>query len=144
MEAKTMASTQQTLEQRRAARAWQCVEEAKQQQDVVKKKYSTMARKLPSLIQVNGLGQSLAFVYSKAKFEERNRGEEAQANELIFNQVSDWVKGELRISGDKNLLKILVERKSDFYRRATAEAIAFLNWLKRFAEAELPMEEVGE
>jgi CRISPR-associated protein Cmr5 len=144
MEGKTMASKQQTLEQKRAAQAWQCVEEVKQRSDNVRGKYSTLARKLPSLVQVNGLGQALAFVYSKAKFQEKNRGPEAEANGLIFTQVSGWVKEELGISGAENLLKLVVERKSDFYRRATAEAIAFLNWLKRFAEAELPTEEARE
>jgi CRISPR-associated protein Cmr5 len=143
MEAKTMASQQQTIEQQRAARAWQCIEEVKRQDNEAKKKYSTQARKFPSLIQVNGLGQALAFVYSKAKFQERNRGAEARANGLLFNQVSNWVKGELKVSGDENLLRLVVGQKSDFYRRATTEAIAFLNWLKRFAEAELPTEEGG-
>jgi CRISPR-associated protein Cmr5 len=35
------------------------------------------------------------------------------------------------------LLNWVVEKDSVAYRRATAEALAFLNWLKRFAEAEL-------
>lgn len=130
-----MSSRQQTLEQKRAARAWQCVEEANRQDDEVKKKYSTQARKLGGLIQTNGLGQSLAFVYSKAKFWEQKRGPEARANGMIFTQVSEWIKGELGLSGDENLLKIIVGRDSAFYRRATNEALAFLNWLKRFAEA---------
>ena len=110
-----MVSRQQTIEQRRAARAWQCIEEAKRQSDEVKKKYSTQARKFPSLIQVNGLGQALAFVYSKAKFREQKRGAEAQANGLLFDQVSDWVRGELKVSGDENLLRLVVGQKSDFY-----------------------------
>jgi CRISPR-associated protein Cmr5 len=138
-----MSSRQQTLEQKRAARAWQCVEEANRQDDEIKKKYSTQARKLGSLIQTNGLGQSLAFVYSKAKFREKKRGPEAQANGMLFTQLSDWVKGKLSASGE-DLLKAIVEEDNVFYRRATVEALAFLEWLKRFAEAELPTEEAEE
>jgi CRISPR-associated protein Cmr5 len=141
-----MASKQQTLEQKRAARAWQCVQEANRQDDKVKKKYSTQARRLSSLVQTNGLGQALAFVYSKAKFKEKERKAEALANGMIFDQVSEWVKKKLRVSDDEHLLSVIVDRDRDsaFYRRATVEAMAFLNWLKRFAEAELPAEEAGE
>jgi CRISPR-associated protein Cmr5 len=35
----------------------------------------------------------------------------------------------------------VLQNDSASYRRATVEALAFLTWLKRFAEAELPAEE---
>jgi len=40
-----------------------------------------------------------------------------------------------------DLLQWVLENDSVAYRRATTEALAFLTWLKRFAEAELPTEE---
>ena len=139
-----MTSRQQTIEQKRAAKAWQCIEEVQQKKDeLIKKKYGSLARKLPSLIQVNGLGQTLAFIYAKARSQESNRGAEARASGMIFSQVSDWVKGELNVADSGDLLEVLVKRDSRFYRRATAEALAFLNWLRRFAEAELPTEDGG-
>jgi len=37
-----------------------------------------------------------------------------------------------------------MKQNSDAYRRATTETLAFVNWLKRFAEAEIPEGEEGE
>lgn len=141
-----MISPQQTKDQERANAAWRCVEEAGRQSPDFKKRYGTLARRLPSLIQTNGLGQALAFLYSKAKFAEPEdrRSAEAKANGAIFTQVGDWVKKELNVATQDNLLRVLVREPTAFYRRATAEALAFALWLRRFAEAELPSEEGGE
>jgi len=38
---------------------------------------------------------------------------------------------------EKSLMEEVVSRDSADYRRAAAEAMAFLMWLRRFAEAEL-------
>lgn len=142
-----MISPQQTKDQERANAAWRCVEEAGQQSPDFKKRYGTLARKLPALIQTNGLGQALAFLYSKAKFAEAEdkRSSEAKANGTIFNQLSDRVMKELEIASQDQgkLLRVLVQQQTAFYRRATAEALAFALWLRRFAEAELPSEEGG-
>jgi CRISPR-associated protein Cmr5 len=35
----------------------------------------------------------------------------------------------------------VLQNDSAAYRRATIESLAFLTWLKRFAEAELPTED---
>jgi CRISPR-associated protein Cmr5 len=81
----------------------------------------------------------MAFLYAKAKIHEQKRGAEARANEVLYNDVSSWVMQELK-AGTRKILDWLLDQKttSHDYRRATAEALAFLNWLKRFAEAELP------
>jgi CRISPR-associated protein Cmr5 len=89
-----------------------------------------LARSAPADIQANGLGQTLAFW--KAKGEEHHR--------CLFDHVSQWVKGQIGFSDDDLLQWVVTAADTDGYRRATAEAIAFLIWLKRFAEAELPRE----
>lgn len=135
-------SQRQTTEQRRAAEAWRCVREAAGKSDAFRKRYGTLARNLPTLIQVNGLGQTLAYVYAKANMPGRNRKDADLANEAIFDDLSKWVKPELgKADIDGNLLQMLLGQTSDFYRRATAEAMGFATWLRRFAEAELPTEE---
>lgn len=126
-----MPSQQQTLEQRRAASAWQKIQEVNGQPDAFKKKYSGLARKAPALIMTAGLGQALAFWRAKA-------GGKADEHQMLYNHLSTWVMGEMKMSGSDDLLGGILRQSSTVYRQATAEALAFLVWLKRFAEAELP------
>lgn len=121
-------SNQRSLEQERAKKAWEAVSKAKKSPDY-QKKYKSLARSAPASIQQNGLGQSLAFWRAKPK-------DEHQID--LFNAISDWVKNQIKWQGNKHLLDWIVQdAKTDEYRRATSEAIAFLQWVKRFAEAEL-------
>jgi CRISPR-associated protein Cmr5 len=121
-------SRQRSLEQERAKAAWERVSAVKGQSFAGK--YGQLARNSPANIQANGLGQTLAFW--KAKGEEHHRH--------LFNHVSEWVKGQIGFSDGDLLQWVVTTADTDGYRRATAEAIAFLIWLKRFAEAELPRE----
>lgn len=157
-----MPSQQQTLEQKRAAQAWEDVTEAlkqartsaqaassvqKEALDALKRlqtergaedfkgKYGTLARKAPSLITSMGLGQTLAFLRAKGK----NVGWDEHT--ILSRHISQWVVGQIGKSGD--LLDIVRQENSEVYRQATSEAIALLVWLKRFAEAELPDAEGG-
>lgn len=121
-------SRQRSLEQERAKEAWERVTGRKNQNYA--SKYGQLARSAPADIQANGLGQTLAFW--KAKGEAHHQA--------LFDDVSQWVKGQLNFSDGDLLQWIIKTADTDGYRRATAEAIAFLTWLKRFAEAELPKE----
>jgi len=135
-------SKRQTIEQKRAAYAWKCVEGANKQSDNFRKRYGTLARNMASLIQVNGLGQTLAFVYSKAKLASKKRSDKERANEQIFYDLSKWVKQSLGKEEEKgDLLQIITNESSAFYRRATVEALGLIIWLRRFAEGVLPTEE---
>lgn len=159
-----MPSRQQTLEQKRAARAWhdvtnalndakRAVETALQEQKTEKQReelkkirdrlysidggekfkgaYGTLARKTPAMIMSAGLGQTLAFLRAKGKkqwWDEHN---------ILYIHLSEWVSKRLADTGG-DLLDVVRQNGSDVYRMAIAEALAFLSWLKRFAEAELP------
>lgn len=161
-----MPSQQQTLEQKRAAQAWQNVTNAlnearrevetalaaarqrddrqlirdlenrlnrlntQQGGDEFRGKYGTLARKAPALITSMGLGQTLAFLRAKGK----NDGWDEHT--ILSRHISGWVVGQIGKTGD--LLDVVRQESSEVYRQATAEALAFLGWLKRFAEAELP------
>lgn len=155
-----MSSQQQTLEQRRAAKAWQCVtgaldqarkeasealeqrEKAGELQKVIEElnrdggkkflaSYAGLARKVPGLIASAGLGQTLAFLRAKGG------GCGWDPHEVLYRQVSEWVVGWLGKPGE-DLLNVIREHSSEVYRLATSEALAFLLWVKRFAEASLP------
>ena len=124
-----MTSVLRTLEQKRAKHAWDCVQEVKSQPFA--SDYRSIAVKVPSLILTNGLGQTLAFLRAKGE------GEPGNEHEILYQHIEEWLQKQLGIN--KNLLDWLVNTAtSQQYRLATMEALALLQWLKRFAEAELP------
>lgn len=112
----------QTLEQQRAAAAWRAVQAVP---DSKSKEFKSVATSLPANIQANGLGQTMAFLEAKGKDEHR----------AAFRAVTDWVKQRLGIT-DANFIEwLMAKATTEQYRHATAEAIAFAIWMKRFAEA---------
>jgi CRISPR-associated protein Cmr5 len=116
--------TQQTLQQKRAASAWQIigqVPEAKHNE------YVSLLRGLPALIQTDGLGQTLAFLLAKGKGS-------TNAHQFAYDHLSKWVTEQLG-APSQDLLPFILEVDTATYRRATTEALAYLHWIKRFAEA---------
>lgn len=131
----------QTLEQRRAKQAWDDVQAVVNHPDgEFKKRYGSLARRVPTLVLTNGLGQTLAFLLSKSKNNEDNS--EQNEHGLLFHQISNWTMSRVAPGAkDSDLLVWILNNNSDAYRLATVEALAYLTWLKRFAEAVLPTEE---
>jgi CRISPR-associated protein Cmr5 len=129
MSGATQQSRQRSLEQKRAARAWQCVQAVKGTSWA--SAYGQLARSVPALVQVNGLGQALAFLRAKGK-----KGDNEHAR--LAADISRWVSMQLlRDERDDLIPWITRQATAAEYRRATAEALTFLVWLRRFAEAEL-------
>ncbi|MFQ3534777.1 MAG: type III-B CRISPR module-associated protein Cmr5 [Aggregatilineales bacterium] len=121
-------SAQQTLQQRRAKHAWGKIEEVAKGSDNTKKKYGSLVRGLPQLIQTDGLGQMLAFLLAKSG------GDSQSEHGLAYAHIADWIKTEFKLS-DNKLMEWLLQQPTSEYRRTTAEVLAYINWLKRFAEA---------
>ncbi len=119
-----------TLEQRRAGRAWDVVQRAKQEQGNHQrqdpKKFGGQAKKLPTRIMAAGLGQALAFLKAK------------DYAPGLLAELTDWIVARIppKQGEPEELLERIVKGDSDFLRRATDEVLAFLVWLNRFAEAE--------
>jgi len=128
-----MPTIQQTLEQRRARDAWECVRQAQKQPGKIKKGYSSLARSFPALVQTAGLGQALAFLCAKSKGSKDNN-----EHSLLYTHLRQWVMKRCFPNQSGDLLNTIITNSSDAYRRATIEALAYAAWLKRFAEAELP------
>jgi CRISPR-associated protein Cmr5 len=132
------------LEKGRAEFAYRCVEEAIEtfKEDSKKQKeYKSYTRKIPTMILSNGLGQTLAFI--KAKSEKGN------AYDLIYKQLTEYMKSDhtarIKMPQEKNeLIEWVISCNSSTYRYITQEILAFLNWLKRFAEGLIEVEEEGE
>jgi len=115
---------QQTLQQKRAAYAWAAIEKVPSN---IQKQYGSLVRGLPALIQSDGLGAALAFLKAKAA------GKQDKPHMVAYNHITGWVQQELEVKGD--FLEWLLNQPSTDYRRATTEVLAYLNWIKRFAEA---------
>lgn len=130
---KTRQSARQTMEQQRAKQAWDAVEAVKNESDQARRKfhneYGTLVRGLPAMIQVNGLASTTAFLQAKAK----SGNDEKREYSILYEQLSQRLNKYLY--DNRDLMQIIMDGSSDQYRRATAEAIAYGNWLKRFVEA---------
>lgn len=123
-----------TLDQRRAHHAWQSIARLKKKGQVEQGDYAREAKKLPMRIMSAGLGQALAFLRAKAS--------EKPGLQQLYHDLTDWVfQGrKLRGKAPKSLLQSIIEGDAVFLRRATDEVLAYLEWLNRFAEAEIKVD----
>ena len=91
---------------------------------------------LPALIRMNGLGQALAFFRMKG---------EGTAHDTIYRMVGAWLcdaSSEGRIfSESADALSAITQSDMAHYMAAQNEALALLQWLKKFAVALLPKED---
>jgi CRISPR-associated protein Cmr5 len=123
-----MRSSLATLEQKRAAHCWACVAQVVERKSKVEQKdFGTQAKKLPTRIMAAGLGQALAFLEAKDYAPD------------LRDALADWIHIRRPASSDSRDAKRLVVRiihgDADFLRFATAECLAYLQWLVRFADA---------
>jgi CRISPR-associated protein Cmr5 len=114
----------QTRDQKYAARAFAQVSGVLEKD--WKKKYGSMAHKLPVLVRSAGLAQALGFVEA--------RGEEPQKRllEHLAQTVGAGTKDDLL---NRSRTASLPE-----YMRLTREVMAALQWYKRFAQSVLEVE----
>ena len=116
----------QTKEQQRSEFA------LKQVQEIfgvpVKKDDANFVVGVPTMILTNGLGQTLAFLLSKGKPQHTG----------TFRAVQSWLGREmpdLATAQEMNFLQKLAAADQRDYLRAQREALAMLEWLKRYARA---------
>jgi CRISPR-associated protein Cmr5 len=124
------ADKRTTPDQERAAHAWQVVQDARNNEKEEKKReFGTQAKKLPTRILTSGLGPALAFLEAK-DYAPRLR-----------HALADWLQHRRPLPGQptaeqKRLVVRIIHGDADFLRFATAECLAYLQWLVRFTEAE--------
>lgn len=144
-----------TIEQESAQMAWICAKKAKDSLKADKfEKYISLVKKLPTLIMVNGLGQSLAFLTAKAKLK-YNKVNMDKEEGLLYCQVEEWL---IRTSSQSYNEKLSHENENEptkllyritfgtsiQYQQATNEALLFTKWLKSFADGLQEKREVKE
>lgn len=119
----------QTLSQRRASFAVERVRAVASEEFA--NEYRSYAASLRAMIQMNGFGQALAFCRSK-----RGQGKSDRAYQALYELVSEWLTGEGQpYAGAGDALAGVTAESMSAYRLAQTEALALLDWVKRFASA---------
>jgi CRISPR-associated protein Cmr5 len=119
-----------TLEQQRAAHALQQVNAVKVEKFA--SEYKSYAESLSATIVMNGLGQAAATLLARAK----GKSGTEDAHRRLFESLEDWLSSPLsRVGLQKPLIDSLVNSDQATYCHAQAEALAYLIWLKKFAQA---------
>jgi CRISPR-associated protein Cmr5 len=111
-----------TLEQQRARHAWE-----KAQQGIAQhgKDYANDAKGLPALIMNSGLMQVMAFCHDKGG-----------RHETLAQHLREWLHRQCSTPQDfEGFMQHLMEAEPRRYQMITAEAFAWLRWLKQMAAA---------
>lgn len=120
------------LEQERAEYALKCIDEVKGDQKVGPK-YKIYVHRLPTMVQVNGLGQALTQIASDLG------GADAPAARRLLGDLRGWLIDRRHIYPDDpkgtDLLHALMAGDRATYLRAYEETIELCNWLKKLADA---------
>ena len=113
-----------TLEQRRAQDAWnRCAGNTKDNKPA--KEYVNLAKGLPALVMNSGLMQVMAFLHTKGG-----------THEALAGHLRDWLHGRFKVRSDfKGFMEDLMVAKPHEFRAITAEALAWLKWLRQMAAA---------
>ena len=122
----------QTIQQQRARYALERIGKVGAQGDAIKAR----ASELPAMIQMNGLGQAAAFYRMKG---------EKHGHRPLYDILSAWLcrdanqlnyAPEPGIYGSHgDLIDGITQSNQQDYRLAQAEALALMEWVKRFAKA---------
>jgi CRISPR-associated protein Cmr5 len=127
--------------------------------------YGRLVRRLPAMVLHNGLGQALAFLLSDDKGGINGRleagrwrlpKETASASGWLYWHLEEWLCGEpdenhpRRVYSktptnekgvwQNQLITQLMDSDRNCYLQAQQEALALLQWMRRFADAFLPKE----
>jgi len=124
----------QTLEQIRARDALNKIRFIQENcSENVQQKFVSYVESLPATILANGLGQAAAGLLAQAK------GDKQDAHYLLYKALQDWLcrddDARAPYRGQENLMDAIVNCDRTVYLLAQAEALAWLEWLKRFAVA---------
>ena len=128
------SDTPQTMQQKRAAFCYERVQKvvALKNNDV-SKVFKAKANSLPAMVQMNGLGQSLAF--AKSKFDPKKP--EGIAWQHLYGLINDWHGRKEGCYAGQDVLEGIMSSDMHVYRQAQAETQALMVWARQFARAEI-------
>ncbi len=110
-----------TLEQKRAQDAWSRCENCGDE-------YVKLAKGLPALIMNSGLMQVMAFLHDK--------GNKGNAHERLASDLRGWLNHQCGVPSDfTEFMEKMLKSEASEYQAVTAEAFAWLKWLRQMAAA---------
>lgn len=131
----------QSLAQKRAAHALACVKKLKNNNNYGN--YVSYVKSLPAAILMSGLGQALAMEKAGAAKD----GDVGKGHKLLYQHMNAWLCNEKvdnnsgwensPYANESDVLEAIVSKEEADYIRAQAEALEYLEWLKKFAVAQL-------
>jgi CRISPR-associated protein Cmr5 len=126
----------QTLGQRRAAHALKAINALVEKKDYGN--FGSYVQRLPATIVMNGLGQAMAGELAAARLGKgAGMNVDERSHKTLFDLVGGWLKESGVYSKDKDLMASIVQSDQEMYVLAQAEALAYLDWLKKFSQAYL-------
>ena len=127
---------EKTLGQKRAAHALDAITKLAEKKDYGN--FGSYVQRLPATIVMNGLGQAMAGELAAARLAKGDRmSPDERAHKTLFDCVERWLFECEAYSGDGGLMVAIVNSSQENYVRAQAEALAYLDWLKKFSQAYL-------
>ncbi|ABM61415.1 type III-B CRISPR module-associated protein Cmr5 [Halorhodospira halophila] len=119
-------TTPMTLEQQRAADAWQAAAACTDP-------YAKLAKGAPALIMNSGLMQTLAFLEDKG--EDHHRALARQLRRWIVRQHPELLstRGDSADPGYEAIMEALLHAEPRTFQAVTAEALAWLRWVRQIA-----------
>ncbi len=95
-----------------------------------KSEFRSLSRRFPTMVHTNGLTVAVAFLFAK-----KDKNKHINEHTEMYRIISEWLSNKNNHSDDKSdLMNSIVKMESDTLRLATAEVMALLVWIKRFAE----------
>lgn len=130
-----------TIEQLRAADALTRVNKFREEPKGFKERYRAYVDRLCPTIVMNGLGQALAT--ERAAAGPQPQKDDERAHHELYRSLQLWLcrpEGGVYPS-EPDLLQAIVAHDESLYLRAQAEALAWLEWHKKFCRASFPKSE---
>ena len=135
----------QTLGQERAKFAFKCVKNDVVENNRSPKEFKSLVRGFSTMIINNGLGQALAFLKAKMKIDKETKKPKKNDHHFtLLEHINNWFNSsECKIhlvendNSQTDLLTAIQEHSSERYRYYTQETLDFINWLRKFADAEI-------
>ena len=123
--------------QKRAQHALEKINEVATSDENRQQHYRSYVESLPATIIMNGLGQALAMEKAGAA----KKGDIGFGHRAVYEHLNDWLttRWQEMFGGDKpdDILHAIVKGDEEKYLLMQSEAMAYLEWLKKFAAASL-------
>lgn len=133
----------QTLEQERARNALDKVRDIEKKYGAHTDKaerFAAYVENLPAMILTNGLGQAAATLLARAD------GNNEDPHRVLYEALSRWIccnDPQAPYRGARDLMEAIVQNDRTAYLVAQVEALAWLEWMKKFAIAYLKDRQKG-